>query len=95
MYNLPDKGLIFTGKDERKERMEIAELPRSVHPFYFGTQFHPEFKSRPNRPSPPFYAFVATTIDNLQELRKAGEMWRNFAKDSSTSSSAIPSSPLG
>jgi Glutamine amidotransferase class-I len=34
-------------------------LPRSEHPFYFGTQFHPEFKSRPNRPSPPFYALVA------------------------------------
>lgn len=93
--DIQDKGLIFTGKDDRKERMEIAELPRSVHPFYFGTQFHPEFKSRPNRPSPPFYAFVATTIDNLQELRKAGEMWQNFAKDSSSSSSAIPSSPLG
>ena len=52
------KGLIFSGRDDQGVRMEIAELPRSVHPFYFGTQVHPEFKSRPNRPSPPFYALV-------------------------------------
>ena len=52
------KGLIFSGRDDQGVRMEIAELPRSEHPFYFGTQFHPEFKSRPNRPSPPFYALV-------------------------------------
>ena len=39
--------------------MEIAELSREAHPFYFGTQFHPEFKSRPSRPSPPFFAFAA------------------------------------
>jgi hypothetical protein len=39
--------------------MEIAELVGQSHPFYFGTQFHPEFKSKPNRPSPPFYCLVA------------------------------------
>jgi CTP synthase len=43
------EGLLFTGRDDQGERMEIAELSRAVHPFYFGTQFHPEFKSRPNR----------------------------------------------
>jgi len=53
------RGLVFSGRDDQGVRMEIAELPRSEHPFYFGTQFHPEFKSRPNRPSPPFYALVA------------------------------------
>ena len=53
------RGLVFSGRDDQGVRMEIAELPRSDHPFYFGTQFHPEFKSRPNRPSPPFYALVA------------------------------------
>ena len=49
------KGLVFSGKDDTNTRMEIAELPQSSHPYYIGTQFHPEFKSRPNRPSPPFY----------------------------------------
>jgi CTP synthase len=56
------KGLIFSGRDDQGVRMEIAELPRSEHPFYFGTQFHPEFKSRPNRPSPPFYALVVAAV---------------------------------
>ena len=38
--------------------MEIIELPRSAHPYYIGCQFHPEFKSRPQNPSPPFYGLV-------------------------------------
>ena len=47
-------GLIFSGRN--KNRMEIAEIPD--HKFFFASQFHPEFKSRPNRPSPPFLGFV-------------------------------------
>lgn len=53
-----NNGLHFTGKDELNERMEMTELPRAKHPFYFGVQFHPELKSRPLRPSPPFHGFV-------------------------------------
>lgn len=56
---LEAKGLIFSGRDTTGERMEIVELADSDHPFYFGAQFHPEFKSRPTRPSPPFYCLVA------------------------------------
>jgi len=55
---LTEAGLVFSGKDEKGERMEIAELPNAVHPFYFGCQFHPEFLSRPLKPSPPFVGFV-------------------------------------
>ena len=51
-------GLRFTGKDDKNERMEIVELPRVKHPFYFGVQYHPELKSRPERPSPPFHGFI-------------------------------------
>lgn len=53
-------GLIFSGKDDKGERMEIIELPRSEHPFYFGVQYHPELKSRPmkNKISPPFNGFI-------------------------------------
>jgi CTP synthase len=47
-------GMKFTGKN--RNRMEIAEIPE--HIFFFSTQFHPEFKSRPNRPSPPFLGFI-------------------------------------
>ncbi|KAG6575788.1 CTP synthase, partial [Cucurbita argyrosperma subsp. sororia] len=51
-----DAGLKFVGKDETGNRMEILELPS--HPFYVGVQFHPEFKSRPRRPSPVFLGFI-------------------------------------
>ena len=47
----------FTGVDERGERMEILEL--KGHPYFIGTQFHPEFTSRPLRPSPVFASLVA------------------------------------
>eukprot|EP00933_Yihiella_yeosuensis_P070539 TRINITY_DN78659_c0_g1_i1.p1 TRINITY_DN78659_c0_g1~~TRINITY_DN78659_c0_g1_i1.p1 ORF type:complete len:679 (-),score=145.79 TRINITY_DN78659_c0_g1_i1:238-2274(-) len=57
------KGLIFSGQDESKERMDIVELPLSEHPFYLGVQFHPEYKSRPGLPSPPFFGFIAAACD--------------------------------
>jgi len=54
--DLEKAGLNFVGKDTEAQRMEIIEL--AGHPFFFGTQYHPEFKSRPNRPSPPFFGLV-------------------------------------
>jgi hypothetical protein len=45
-------GLQFVGKDETGERMEVIE--NSKHPFFVAAQFHPEFKSRPFKPSPLF-----------------------------------------
>ena len=51
-------GLVFSGKSPNGVLMEIAELPRSVHPFMLGTQFHPEFLARPLAPHPLFTAFV-------------------------------------
>jgi DNA-formamidopyrimidine glycosylase len=51
---LEKAGLIFSATN--KNRMECLEL--ADHPFYFATQFHPEFKSRPTRPSPPYLGFV-------------------------------------
>ncbi|MHC1604406.1 MAG: CTP synthase [Candidatus Methanofastidiosia archaeon] len=50
-------GMVFSGKSPDK-RMEILELPD--HPFFMGTQFHPEFKSRVEAPSPVFVGFVDT-----------------------------------
>jgi CTP synthase len=49
-------GLRFVGMDETGRRMEIVEL--EGHPYFVGTQFHPEFKSRPGRPSPPFMGLI-------------------------------------
>ena len=49
-------GLIFVGKDDSGKRCEIMELEN--HPYFVGTQYHPEFKSRPSRPSPPFLGLL-------------------------------------
>ncbi|TSC62638.1 MAG: CTP synthase [Parcubacteria group bacterium Athens0416_74] len=55
---LEQAGLVFSGRWSRGDLKEIAELPRSVHPFYVGTQFHPELKARPLTPHPLFDAFI-------------------------------------
>ncbi len=56
-------GMVFSGTSGN--RMEILEL--SDHPYFFGTQYHPEFRSRPTRPSPPFVGFVDGILET-QEL---------------------------
>ena len=53
---IEEAGLVFVGKDESGQRCEIFEL--NDHPYYVGVQFHPEFKSRPGRPSPPFLGLL-------------------------------------
>ncbi|MFA7252778.1 MAG: CTP synthase [Candidatus Paceibacterota bacterium] len=55
-------GLVFSGKSPNGVLMEIAELPKSVHPFFLGTQFHPEFLARPLSPHPLFTAFLKAAI---------------------------------
>ncbi len=54
--------MTFSGKAGR--RMEILELDE--HPFFVGTQFHPEFRSRPDRASPPFVGFLDAVIDRSE-----------------------------
>ena len=58
--------------------MEICELSSTVHPFMFSVQFHPEFKSRPNRPSPPFFAFLAVSGGYRDRMHRAGLLWREY-----------------
>jgi len=53
---LEKKGLVFSGINPERNLVEIIELPR--HPFFMGSQFHPELISRPNRPHPLFKAFI-------------------------------------
>jgi CTP synthase len=56
-------GLVFSGTSPDGRLVEIAELPADVHPFFVGTQAHPEFRSRPTRAHPLFRAFVAASVD--------------------------------
>ncbi len=55
---LTEAGLTFSGTSPDTRLMEIAELPKEIHPFFLGTQFHPEFKSTPLNPHPLFREFV-------------------------------------
>ncbi|HWC57958.1 MAG TPA: CTP synthase [Candidatus Paceibacterota bacterium] len=63
-------GLIFSGKSPDGTLMEIAELPKSEHPFFLGTQFHPEFLARPLQPHPLFTEFIKAAIAHAKAKRK-------------------------
>ena len=57
-----ETGLVFSGHSGN--RMEILEL--DDHPYFFGTQFHPEFRSRPTRASPPFVGLLEAVLDETE-----------------------------
>ncbi|KAK8913582.1 hypothetical protein KSP39_PZI023782 [Platanthera zijinensis] len=61
---LESAGLKFVGSDESRKRMEILELQN--HPYYIGVQFHPEFKSRPGKPSALFLGLILAATGKLQ-----------------------------
>ncbi|PKA61601.1 CTP synthase [Apostasia shenzhenica] len=61
---LESAGLKFVASDESGKRMEVLELPD--HPYYVGVQFHPEFKSRPGKPSALFLGFILAARGQLQ-----------------------------
>lgn len=55
-------GLVIGGTLPNGRLVEIVELPQSVHPWFLGAQFHPEFKSRPTNPHPLFRDFIAAAL---------------------------------
>jgi CTP synthase len=63
---LEEAGLVFSGTSPDDRLVEFAELHPSQHPFFVGTQAHPEFKSRPDRPHPLFAAFVSAARDHAE-----------------------------
>jgi CTP synthase len=58
---IEEAGLVFSGTSPDDRRMEILELPH--HYFFFASQFHGEFKSRPGKPDPEYYGFVKACLD--------------------------------
>lgn len=55
-------GLVFSGVFPERNLVEFVELPQEIHPYYVGTQAHPEFRSRPTRPHPLFAGLIAAAI---------------------------------
>ncbi|MCA3747567.1 MAG: gamma-glutamyl-gamma-aminobutyrate hydrolase family protein, partial [Rubrobacter sp.] len=62
---LEDAGMVFSGTSPDGRLVEIAEI--RDHPFFIGSQFHPEFKSRPLRPHPLFYGFVGACLGAAEQ----------------------------
>ena len=60
---LQEHGMIFSGKHPTQPIMQVLELPQEVHPYFLGTQAHPELTSRPLRPSPMFLGFIRAAIE--------------------------------
>ena len=69
---IESKGMVFSGLCVRGVRAEILELPDRY--FFFATQYHPEFKSRPGKPDPAFYGFIKAAL-----CKKAGEPKPDFS----------------
>jgi CTP synthase len=63
---LRQAGLVISALTQREQLTEIVELPTSVHPWFVGVQFHPEFKSTPWDGHPLFNAFIKASIDHQQ-----------------------------
>ena len=55
-------GLVFSGIFKELDLVEFVELPKEVHPYYVGTQAHPELRSRPTRPHPLFVGLIAAAV---------------------------------
>lgn len=68
---LESHGMRFVGTDSEKERMEIMEL--KDHVYYVATQFHPEYLSRPLKPSPPFLGLILAAVGKLDSYLKDGQ----------------------
>jgi CTP synthase len=66
---LASHGMRYTGLSPDGRLVEIVEM--ADHPFYLGTQFHPEFKSRPHRPHPLFAAFIEAALAYARESGRA------------------------
>ncbi|HEV8479462.1 MAG TPA: CTP synthase, partial [Candidatus Eisenbacteria bacterium] len=58
--NLVSRGLAITGRNPGRDLVEVVEIPE--HPWFVGVQFHPELRSRPDRPHPLFIAFVEAAL---------------------------------
>lgn len=64
---LEEAGLVFSGTSPDGRLVEFVELPADVHPFYVGTQAHPEFRSRPTRAHPLFAGLVQAALQRQSE----------------------------
>ena len=82
IQQLEKGGLIFSGKSPDGTLMEIAELPKDMHPYFLGTQFHPEFLARPLDPHPLFTGFMQAAKERRKEANKDSKIIKMAAEAS-------------
>ena len=59
---IAQSGLVFSGMYKERDLVEFVELPKEVHPYYVGTQAHPELRSRPTKPHPLFVGLIKAAV---------------------------------
>ncbi|MCD6304579.1 MAG: CTP synthase, partial [Planctomycetes bacterium] len=69
---LEKAGMVFSGRHPVHPIMQILELPRSVHPYFIASQFHPELTSRPLRPQPMFVGLVKAALQHKADRSRTG-----------------------
>jgi CTP synthase len=67
---LEEHGLIFSGKHPTQPIMQVLELAQDVHPYFLGTQAHPELTSRPLRPQPMFMGLIKAAVEFAEAKEK-------------------------
>jgi CTP synthase len=70
---IAESGLVFSGTSPDGHLVEYVELPKDVHPYYVGTQAHPEFRSRPTRPNPLFFGLIKASLERQKQQRLFNE----------------------
>ncbi|MEY4409228.1 MAG: hypothetical protein RLZZ138_479 [Actinomycetota bacterium] len=70
---IAQSGLVFSGTSPDGHLVEYVELPREVHPYYVGTQAHPEFKSRPTKAHPLFHGLIKAALERQKQQRLFNE----------------------
>lgn len=80
---LEEAGMLFVGKDDTGERMEIMELDSSLfdHPYFVGVQYHPEYTSRPLKPSPVYLGLLLASANMLDSYLSRGSPEQNSESD--------------
>jgi CTP synthase len=72
-------GLVFSGTSPDERLVEVIELPAERHPFFIASQYHPEFKSRPERPAPLFREFVGAVRAHAERTGRVEAAQRDSA----------------
>jgi CTP synthase len=86
---IEEAGLVFSGVSPDRSLVEYVELPPEVHPFYVGTQAHPELRSRPNRAHPLFRGLIGAAL----ERQRASRLFEVTDPGEAVAASAIDGTP--